>query len=70
MPPAKPPSERLVRKHVHFDPDDWEWIRTHFGESVGISKAIRLMVQKFRQNIEARAAAASRPATEISDGAE
>ena len=61
MPPEHSPhSGDLQRKHIWLSADDWEWLTEHFSKSIGASKAIRMIIAKFRKHIEAKAAAASR----------
>jgi hypothetical protein len=49
-------SEKVVRKHLHVYEDDWTWLEATFGESIGISKAVRTIIRKFRQQAEAKGA--------------
>lgn len=44
--------EELVRVHLWLYRDDLERIRKYFGESLGPSKAARMMIRKFLDNLE------------------
>lgn len=62
-PVAERAVEPLIRKHIFFSPDDWEWLTATYGETIGPSRAIRLIIRQFRKNVEAKASAqAQRPA--------
>jgi hypothetical protein len=50
--------EKQVRVHLWLYASDAVWLRETFGDTMGISKPVRLMVRKLRQNAEARAAQA------------
>lgn len=45
--------EDLTRVHLWVYTRDWERIKAYFGESLGPSKAARLMLRKFLDNLEA-----------------
>lgn len=60
--PARRADENCVRKHIFVDIDDWQWFEEKFGESLGTSRAIRLVMRKYRKALEARVAeVAERP---------
>jgi hypothetical protein len=48
--------DKLVRKHIFMNEDDWKWIEDRFGgkNKLGTSKAIRIMLRKYREAIEAK----------------
>jgi hypothetical protein len=56
----------LRRRHIWMDDDDWQWIHETFGpRNMKPSEVIRLILRKYRQGVEAKAAAlAHRPAVE------
>jgi hypothetical protein len=61
--------EPRTRRHIWIDDDDWQWITSRWGsrDSIGVSKAIRLIIKTFRRNAEAAAgASAKRPQVDIS----
>lgn len=47
--------EEQVRVHLWLYASDLEWIKDTYGDTLGVSKPVRLMVRKFRQNAQARA---------------
>lgn len=53
------PDGPLVRKHIFFLEEDWNWLEAHFGPKserpIGTSASIRLIIRKYREGIEARA---------------
>ena len=48
-------TEELVRKHVWLYAKDVERIDAMFGQTIGFSKAFRLIVRKFMDQAEAKA---------------
>ena len=50
------PGEDLGRFHLYLDKDDTEWYKSFFGNTVGLSKAIRGVLRDYRLRIEAQAA--------------
>jgi hypothetical protein len=44
--------DKLVRKHVHMDADDWQWLQDHL--EIGPSEAVRAIIKTFRKNAEKR----------------
>ena len=54
---------RLVRKHIFVNIDDWNWIIDNYGgpNQLGTSKAVRLMIRKMREAVEAKALRAASP---------
>lgn len=68
-PVAKPPDraynpregEELKRIHLWLYTRDIDRLHALYGSTVGISKAVRLMVRKFLDNLEAKAAAIAEP---------
>lgn len=48
-------SEPLKRLHIHLFERDWERIQLLFADNIGESKAIRHMVRKYLDMIEAKA---------------
>jgi len=67
--PRKIPEEKIVRTHVLLFERDIERVKSLYGDDLGFSKAIRLMVRKVLDHIEARAAASSKSVhnTELPD---
>lgn len=55
MPRAKTLAERK-RYHIWLDREDAEWIEMIFGQTVGFSGAIRVIVKGYRKRIEGVAA--------------
>lgn len=51
--------ERQRRVHLWLYESDVQWLQDTFGNTMGISKPVRMMVRKFRQNAEAKAAQGS-----------
>lgn len=49
-------SDSLERKHIWMDKDDWQWVCETFAGKMTPSEAIRLIIRKYRQGIEARLA--------------
>lgn len=47
--------EEMERTHILLFKRDVERIKAHFGNNLGYSKAIRLIVRKFLDQVEARA---------------
>lgn len=49
-------SEPTLRVHVKMFQDDWDWITEHYGQTIGSSKFIRLVlrayIKQFRANEE------------------
>lgn len=58
------PNANLVRKHIWLDADDWLWINETFGGKLKPSEAIRLILRKYRQGVEARVAERAQRAAE------
>ena len=48
----KETGRELIRVHIWMDPKDLEWLDQVYGETIGRSKAIRLIVAKYRKTIE------------------
>ena len=46
--------EKQRRVHLWLYESDVQWIQDHFGQVMGISKPVRLMVRRFRQEADAR----------------
>lgn len=44
------------RLHLYLDAEDVQWYRDTFGETLGLSKAIRTVMRSYRRSIEAQAA--------------
>ena len=53
-------NDALIRKHVWLDANDCDRIESLFGETIGFSEAIRLMLRKFLDGIEAKAQGAAK----------
>ena len=47
--------EEMERVHVHIYREDAEKVRALFGDNLGFSKAIRIMIRKFLRTIEEKA---------------
>lgn len=58
--------ERLIRKHVWMSEEDWNWIEESYGNTLGTSKAVRLMIKNFRKAVKDKALAGAKS---ISTGA-
>jgi hypothetical protein len=52
-------SDKLARKHIFVNIDDWQWYEAQFGgkNQLGTSRAIRITMRKFREAMEANASA-------------
>ncbi len=57
---------RMERKHIWVDKENWRWVQETFGATIGTSAAVRLMMKKFREGVEAKVSSevASRPRPE------
>ena len=64
--PSPAEGDRKHRRHVWIDDDQWDWLGERFEGNIGRSKAIRMIIEKFRKTIEAKAAQSARPAQELS----
>lgn len=51
----------VERRHVHLFVGDWQELQALYGDSVGPSEAIRLIVHKTLRKVRDRAAERSRP---------
>ncbi len=52
---ARNPNSSLTRRHIWMDDDDWQWIHEAFADrGMKPSEVIRLIIQKYRQGIEAK----------------
>lgn len=49
------PGEELSRQHLYLDAEDVQWFKEVFGNSMGLSKAVRVVMRSYRQKIEASA---------------
>jgi hypothetical protein len=49
----KEPTERF---HLHLYSSDIEWLKSTFGDRVGVAKAVRQMIRGYRLKVEARVA--------------
>ncbi len=49
--------DKLIRKHIFVNADDWKFFEDHFGgrNQIGTSKAVRICMNKFREALEAKA---------------
>lgn len=61
--------EKWSRRHVWLDDEDWEEITTLYGDTIGVSAAIRTMVRAFLVKVREEAARKSRPlpTTDLAD---
>jgi hypothetical protein len=58
-------SERSTRAHVFIYESDAEWLRQVFGNTIGVSKAVRELVRAYRRKVEAKAAARQAPSAVV-----
>lgn len=49
--------EPMSRHHIWLSDEDYEWLSTTYGRTLGISKAVQLIIRKYRENITATALA-------------
>jgi len=62
-------ADNLARKHIWVDTDDWQWYEETFAGRMKISEAIRLVMRKYRQSVEAKVgASAARPRADLEVG--
>jgi hypothetical protein len=62
-------ADDLVRRHIWVSADDWAWFEETFEGKLGISEAIRLVMRKYRQGIEAKVGSvAVRPKADLTAG--
>lgn len=61
----KETGKELNRVHIWMDPRDIEWIDLVFGESIGRSRAIRLIISKYRKTIDEKTNQQAQPITKI-----
>lgn len=47
--------EEQIRVHLWVFKDDHEWLKMVYGNSMGVSKAVRTILRKYRQGIEEKA---------------
>lgn len=47
--------EPISRKHIWLYDADVDWVKQHFGKTIGESKAYRMLIRQMRKRIEARA---------------
>jgi hypothetical protein len=48
-------AEPTDRYHVFLYASDIEWLNATYGGTIGVSKAVRMMVRGFRRKVEAKA---------------
>lgn len=48
-------TEPTDRYHVFLYASDIEWLNANYGGTIGVSKAIRMMIRGFRRKVEAKA---------------
>lgn len=48
-------SEPLVRVHLWIRRSDRDWLQTHYGDGLGVSKVVRQLISAFRRKVEAKA---------------
>lgn len=53
--------EERRRAHIWLSIEDDDWIKEHFGKSIGYSEAIRRIIRTFRRNVEAKAGSVAKP---------
>lgn len=56
-----------TRRHIFVFDEDWEYVRDRFGEEMGQSNAIRMMIHRYVTNLRAqenRSVDAAAPAPE------
>lgn len=49
------PGEELTKVHLYLDKEDLEWYKTMYGERIGLSKSIRVVMRDYRKRVEAQA---------------
>lgn len=54
-------AQPIVRKHLLIYQDDWDFLSEHFGDTTGISKAVRTIVHSWVGNLRARAEQTASP---------
>lgn len=61
--------EKWTRRHVWLDDDDWEEVTRLYGDTIGVSAAIRTMIRAFLIKVREEAAKKARPlpSTDLSD---
>jgi hypothetical protein len=52
---AQRETEPVDRTHVWLFRSDIEWLKDRYSDSIGVAKAVRMMVRGFRQKVEAKA---------------
>lgn len=50
------PGDELDRYHLYLDKEDMAWFKETFGQTTGLSKAIRAILRSYRKRIESTAA--------------
>lgn len=60
-------TEEIQRVHLWLYARDVERINELFGKNIGISRAIRMMVRKFLNQIDAKAQLEAKPIGDIED---
>ena len=53
--------EELIRVHIWIYKRDHERIMAYFDKTLGFSRAARMMLRKFLDNLEAQSAATAKP---------
>lgn len=48
------PKDTLRKMHLYLDADDMEWYKETFGQTTGLSKAVRAILRSYRNRIAAQ----------------
>jgi hypothetical protein len=47
-------TEPTSRTHVFLYDSDIEWLKSTYGDNIGVARAVRMMVRGFRRKVEAK----------------